>query len=114
MQLNEEELREVLSGSTKYYVSPYLKQLMHCVSFLFENLECMDLMSLREFSSSFFLICNCSNLLSRIYTKSGHLVHSNTPKRSAKAKAGNREACSSFPSLGSKIEVSHVVVLYIL
>jgi len=66
MQLNEEQLREVLSGSTKHYVSPYLKQLMHCVSFPFENLECIDLMSLSEFSSLSFLICNCSGLLSRI------------------------------------------------
>ena len=66
VQLNEEQLREMLSGSTKYYVLPYLKQLMHCVSFPFENLECVDSMSLSEFYSPFFLICNCSNLLSRI------------------------------------------------
>jgi len=39
MQLNEEQMREALSDSTKYYVSPYLKQLMHRVSFPLENPE---------------------------------------------------------------------------
>jgi len=54
MQLNEEQLREALSGSTKHYVSPYLKQLMHRVSFPLENSECAGLMSSSEFFSSCF------------------------------------------------------------
>jgi len=59
MQLNEDQLREALSGSTRYYMPPYLKQLMHRVSFLIENPEFTGSMNPSGFLSSFAAVLIC-------------------------------------------------------